>query len=504
MKADCAVVLKELTIENASDEYFSWLNDPNVNKYLESRHRKHDQQECSAFIGECSKREDVILLGIFLEGEDRHIGNVKIGPIDSVNSFAEIGLLIGERSMWGRGIGTHVIKEAIEYARSIAGIRTLCATVCEPNTGSRRAFEKAGFSQTGRIPNRWRFEEGRFIDDIVYTCDTKIFASNDKLCIHLYGGGDILEECHQYLKDYDKRHRICVVTSERLLLGFSQSFLDKNGDEVYVANKAEDYEALILAGNRPDLVISCGPDSDYFPGLLKSCGRGVYSLHPVADMKYLGGAHHTWQLLNGESEAGFIVQQMLNTDERDGRTVCRAMAPITSMDTPESIFSKSVGVGKQLLHEFLERVLYFGNLHDHENEKDEGKVRVWPRLFTLKNGWVNWDWESDDIISFLRAFGRPYGGALSTYMKKIVRIEFIERASYESFHPFASGVITGFKEEEDVAEVITRDGVLKVRLRAQDQEQLNIKPGTRLISGQKELEKAKESHVISPSISVQA
>lgn len=500
MSNNIKIKLHELTQKNACAQYFSWLNDTQVNRYLEVRHSVHTQESCNEFILDCANREDVVLLGIFLDETDKHIGNIKIGPIDSLNKFAEIGMLIGEKSLWGKGIGTEAIRQAIVYAQRQLAIETLYCSVCEPNIGSSRAFIKSGFCLSGRIPRRWKVGDEEYMDDILYTYSSNADAPKGK-SVHLYGGGEILEECYKLLLDSDETVNVFLVTSERLFSGFSPSFKQQIGKRIHIINTPEDYEALIESGGGPELVISCGPDTGYFPKLISSCNRGVFSLHPVADMGYLGGAHHTWQLLNTEPGSGFIVQKMVSTDERDGIVVNRSFVSITQFDTPETIYNASIESGKILLKDFMKKVLC-DNFIDYEAEgfTKDSSVRVWPRLITPKNGWINWSWGTDEIIRFLRAFGQPYGGALTTYMGSVVRMHYIKKFNSESFHPYASGVITGVDEELDEVEVVTKDGILVVRLvfdQFVNQEELIVRPGTRLISRQVDLDAALEVPLIS-------
>lgn len=48
------------------------------------------------------------VLSIF-HNEHGHVGNIGYGPIDWNNSHSQIGIMIGERSLWSRGIGTEAV-----------------------------------------------------------------------------------------------------------------------------------------------------------------------------------------------------------------------------------------------------------------------------------------------------------------------------------------------------------------------------------------------------------
>lgn len=136
--------------EDVSDNYVSWLNDPEVNRFLESRFQRQDIESVKKFVAICDSSQDTFLFGIRSKAlGGMHVGNIKIGPIDNHHGLAEIGLLIGERAVWGKGVGTDSIKLVTQFAFNELGIRKITAGCYQSNFGSKRAFEKAGFKVEG-------------------------------------------------------------------------------------------------------------------------------------------------------------------------------------------------------------------------------------------------------------------------------------------------------------------------------------------------------------------
>jgi len=140
-----------LTEADASDRYLSWLRDSRVNKYLESRfYLPQSKEEIRQFIASVNQSRNEILFGIFTEKHNRHIGNIKIGPISLDHLTAEIGYLIGEPSEWGRGYATTAIAITTAYAINRLGIRKVTAGCYASNIGSQKALLRAGFKEEGR------------------------------------------------------------------------------------------------------------------------------------------------------------------------------------------------------------------------------------------------------------------------------------------------------------------------------------------------------------------
>ena len=93
---DGTISLRRLTLENVSENYHNWLNDPNVNEFLECRHIKHTKESVSEFISKTLNEESTqLLLGIFLDKSNTHIGNIKLDQVNWIHRHGIIGLIIG-------------------------------------------------------------------------------------------------------------------------------------------------------------------------------------------------------------------------------------------------------------------------------------------------------------------------------------------------------------------------------------------------------------------------
>ncbi|WP_252502378.1 GNAT family N-acetyltransferase [Sporosarcina sp. Marseille-Q4943] len=94
-----------------------------------------------------NKAEDFIRMGIEFNG--KFIGYADLANI--VGNTAEIGIAIGESSLWGKGIGYHSTLSLMKYASSNLGITVFNAETHETNTRSRKMLHKLGFEEVSRI-----------------------------------------------------------------------------------------------------------------------------------------------------------------------------------------------------------------------------------------------------------------------------------------------------------------------------------------------------------------
>jgi ribosomal-protein-alanine N-acetyltransferase len=138
--------------EHVTEAYVSWLNTSNINQYLESRFTNHTIKTTQAFVEKTLASPDNVFFGIKSHLLDRHVGNIKIGPIDHTHGTADIGILIGDQAAWGKGVATTAISLITEIARTQLELRKLTAGSYRSNVRSQRAFKKAGFVVEGIRP----------------------------------------------------------------------------------------------------------------------------------------------------------------------------------------------------------------------------------------------------------------------------------------------------------------------------------------------------------------
>lgn len=140
---------RPLTDADISETYVAWLNDPHVNKYLEVRHQKHTKASVRLFVERMNASNVEYLFGIFTRIDSRHIGNVKIGAINSFYRTGEISLFIGDRDCWGKKLGREIIDRITKYGFDALGLHKIEAGCYESNYGSLAAFKACGYGVEG-------------------------------------------------------------------------------------------------------------------------------------------------------------------------------------------------------------------------------------------------------------------------------------------------------------------------------------------------------------------
>lgn len=165
------ISLKKLSIKNCNETYLGWLNNPNINQYLESRISKLTLRDVKDFVKKSNLSNSTILFGIFYK--NTHIGNIKI----EINWFHEVctfGYMIGEDNYQGKNIGTESIKICTRICLKNLKLRSCFASLYSDNVASKRVLEKNGFKKVAVIKDMYKLKKKTFSDELVYRLSSSI------------------------------------------------------------------------------------------------------------------------------------------------------------------------------------------------------------------------------------------------------------------------------------------------------------------------------------------
>jgi RimJ/RimL family protein N-acetyltransferase len=141
------IFLREMDESDISERFILWLGDSEVNEFLEVRHNPPNLETQIAYVKECRISSTKAYLGIFQQDESL-IGSV---TLNSHETRVEIGLMIGDKSLQGKGFGTEVVKAVSLWARE-QGFTEITAGYLQENKRSARLFESLGFQIVRVIP----------------------------------------------------------------------------------------------------------------------------------------------------------------------------------------------------------------------------------------------------------------------------------------------------------------------------------------------------------------
>ena len=161
------VYLRVLEMSDCGERYLTWLRDPEVNRFLETRFVEQTEATIKDFVTEMRKGPDNYLFGIVHLETERHIGNIKVGAVNHIHKHCEVGYFIGAKEMWGKGVATEAIRLATQFAFERLGLHRCAAVVDVDNPASARALERVGYKREGTMREKLFMDE-RWNDQFMY------------------------------------------------------------------------------------------------------------------------------------------------------------------------------------------------------------------------------------------------------------------------------------------------------------------------------------------------
>jgi ribosomal-protein-alanine N-acetyltransferase len=141
----------------------TWFEDLEVTRFLTLQHPPTLESE-KEWIEQVGRDPNAVIWVIEVDG--RAVGTTGIREINWKDGYGQTGTVIGDRTVWGRGVGRELMQLRCAYAFTQLPLRKLKSAYLEGNEASARAQKAAGYQEVGR----WRqdqFVDGMWRDHIL-------------------------------------------------------------------------------------------------------------------------------------------------------------------------------------------------------------------------------------------------------------------------------------------------------------------------------------------------
>lgn len=128
-----------------TDRYVGWLNDPEVVRYSEQRHRTHDRASCAAYFAAIQASPDLFLAIEATHPSLGHVGNISVA-FDAPNRSADVSIMVGEAAARGTGIGSIAWSSVVDWLLSNGGMRRVTAGTMAVNHAMIALMQKSGMA----------------------------------------------------------------------------------------------------------------------------------------------------------------------------------------------------------------------------------------------------------------------------------------------------------------------------------------------------------------------
>jgi RimJ/RimL family protein N-acetyltransferase len=146
------LVLKPFSPIQVRGTHHEWLNDPDVVRYSEQRHRTHTVLSARRYLATVSGH----IWGIYPVDTSRLIGTI-VAHVDPYNRIAQVGIMIGNKKVWGRGYGRQAWRAVCDWLLEPdgGGLRKVESGCMAANQAMRHVFEATGMQYESEQKNHF-------------------------------------------------------------------------------------------------------------------------------------------------------------------------------------------------------------------------------------------------------------------------------------------------------------------------------------------------------------
>ena len=139
-----------ISLKFLTKRYLGWLNDPEIYKDLKPG-RDYSFKILEKYISKHSTNNS-FFWAIVIKSSNIHIGNIKIDSIDNNKKIAKLGILIGDKTEWGKGYSCEAISKIEDYCLKKLKLNTLTIELKKSNTNAFNLYQNLGYKEYDRIP----------------------------------------------------------------------------------------------------------------------------------------------------------------------------------------------------------------------------------------------------------------------------------------------------------------------------------------------------------------
>lgn len=286
--------------------------------------------------------------------------------------------------------------------------------------------------------------------------------------IMLLGGSRIIYELAKYLRDRNLLKYDLFVAPRQLddpIYENSvtlQQALDTNGIDYHTAEDINTFPEFLQQITPNTIALGLGEAWTFKKEIIEKFNGRLIDLMGIRLPQYRGGAHYTWQILRG-NKIGACNLQLINEEMVQGVFDSGEIIKFkeylfpTGARTPDDYFNHAVKEEIEFIKEFIKEIEQ--NKTFRSFNLQENFMMYFPRLHTLKNAFINWNWDTADIDKFICAFDAPYAGASTQINGHPVRVKKSRVELNDGpFHPFQCGLI--YKIYNSDLYVATKQGTI--------------------------------------------
>tara|TARA_B100001057_G_C22869379_1_gene958080 strand:- start:2334 stop:3320 length:987 start_codon:yes stop_codon:yes gene_type:complete len=276
----------------------------------------------------------------------------------------------------------------------------------------------------------------------------------------IFGGGELIVDICSILKRQNKQ--IVVLTSKQQ----SEDLVFKNIYSLKDYLKKYKIKFKVLKNinnlnkfnfiNKNSIGISNSCRWIFKKRDIKLFKNRLINIHYSNLPSFRGAGGLSWNILTNNFISGTTIH-LIDEKIDDGKYLIKKSFkfPLQIQKSLKKMQKYSIKYQKKIVKKFLLDLLREKSFKNQNIIKKNSFY--WPKLDTKNNAWINWSWDSKEIVSFINSFSDPYLGAATTINNKIIRLKDAKLANSNiKFHPYQNGLI--FRKVKNKIFVASKNG----------------------------------------------
>lgn len=144
--------------------FVRWFNDAEATHFLMQRTPMSlagEEQWFERMLQQQGREHYLFVICLLEDGLP--IGTIGLHDVDHLNGNAEFGIVIGEKDLWGQGLGTDALNAIVDFGFGELRLERIQLECYAFNPRGRRSYEKAGFTLEG-TRRRAHYQNGEYHD----------------------------------------------------------------------------------------------------------------------------------------------------------------------------------------------------------------------------------------------------------------------------------------------------------------------------------------------------
>lgn len=149
-----------------AEELYIQKNDPEVAVLLGGFGAGLSRRDLDEWLEFHRRCKEEVVWSVVEETSERCVGHAGLYKIDHRVGCAEFGIMIGDKTLWGSGLGRSVVSRVLKFSWEELNLRRIQLNVLASNERAIRLYKGCGFFEEGKLREA-QFKGGQYVDVVL-------------------------------------------------------------------------------------------------------------------------------------------------------------------------------------------------------------------------------------------------------------------------------------------------------------------------------------------------